>query len=62
MTVRESIADDTLSDYRVPAGTVIYVLANAINRLPMYWGPTADDCKNIVTEVSWLESYQRLVF
>ncbi|KAN0112240.1 cytochrome P450 [Hyaloscypha variabilis] len=42
MTVRQSLADDVLGEYRVPAGTVIYVLANAINRLPMYWGPTAD--------------------
>lgn len=42
MTVRQSLADDTLGGYHVPAGTVIYVLANAINRLPMYWGPTAD--------------------
>ncbi|KAL2072954.1 hypothetical protein VTL71DRAFT_10278 [Oculimacula yallundae] len=43
MTVRESIADDQLGEFHVPGGTVIYVLANAINRLPMYWGPTADD-------------------
>jgi cytochrome P450 len=43
MTVRESIADDKLGEYHVPAGTVIYILANAINRLPMYWGPTADE-------------------
>lgn len=43
MTVRESLADDKLGEYHVPAGTVIYVLANAINRLPMYWGPTADE-------------------
>ncbi|KAE9376164.1 cytochrome P450, partial [Stipitochalara longipes BDJ] len=43
MTVRQSLADDMLGEYRVPAGTVIYVLANAINRLPMYWGPTADE-------------------
>jgi cytochrome P450 len=42
MTVRQSLADDMLGEYKVPAGTVIYVLANAINRLPMYWGPTAD--------------------
>jgi cytochrome P450 len=42
MTVRQSLEDDTLGPYLVPAGTVIYVLANAINRLPMYWGPTAD--------------------
>jgi len=43
MTVSQSIADDRLGEYHVPAGTVIYVLANAINRLPMYWGPTADE-------------------
>jgi cytochrome P450 len=43
MTVRQSLADDMLGEYKVPAGTVIYVLANAINRLPMYWGPTADE-------------------
>ena len=42
MTVRQSIADDTLGGYKVPGGTVVYVLANAINRLPMYWGETAD--------------------
>lgn len=42
MTVRQSLADDFLGEYKVPAGTVVYVLANAINRLPMYWGPTAD--------------------
>ncbi|KAI1334059.1 cytochrome P450 [Xylariaceae sp. FL0016] len=43
MTVRQSLADDTLGGYKVPAGTVIYCLANAINRLPSYWGPTADE-------------------
>jgi cytochrome P450 len=43
MTVRQSLEDDYLGDYKVPAGTVVYVLANAINRLPMYWGPTADE-------------------
>lgn len=43
MTVRQSLADDRLGGYHVPAGTVIYVLANAINRLPMYWGDTADE-------------------
>jgi cytochrome P450 len=42
MTVRQSLADDVLGGYKVPAGTVIYVLANAINRLPAYWGETAD--------------------
>lgn len=43
MTVRQSIKDDKLGDYFVPAGTTIYVMANAINRLPMYWGPTANE-------------------
>lgn len=42
MTVRQSLAEDSLAGYRIPAGTVVYVIANAINRLPMYWGPTAD--------------------
>src|SRR4051812_13946365 len=30
MTVRQSIADDKLGEYMVPAGTTIYILANAI--------------------------------
>jgi len=42
MTVRQSLKDDMLGPYKVPAGSVIYVLANTINRLPMYWGPTAN--------------------
>jgi cytochrome P450 len=42
MTVRQSLADDYLGSYEVPAGTVVYVLANAINRLPSYWSKTAD--------------------
>lgn len=42
MTVRQSLADDRLGPYQVPGGTVIYVLANAINRLPAYWGDDAD--------------------
>ncbi|EHK98283.1 putative Cytochrome 4F8 [Glarea lozoyensis 74030] len=39
----DNVCHDMLGDYKVPAGTVIYVLANAINRLPMYWGPTANE-------------------
>jgi len=42
MTVRKTIADDTLAGYYIPAGTTIYLMANTINRLPMYWGDTAD--------------------
>lgn len=43
MTVRQSLEDDRLGPYKVPGGSVIYVLANAINRLPAYWGATADE-------------------
>ncbi|KZL70659.1 cytochrome p450 monooxygenase protein [Colletotrichum incanum] len=43
MTVRQSVNDDILGGYKVPVGTVVYVLANAINRLPMYWGDRADE-------------------
>ncbi|KAK0656613.1 cytochrome P450 [Cercophora newfieldiana] len=43
MTVRQSLEDDTIGPYKVPGGTVIYVLANTINRLPQYWGETADE-------------------
>lgn len=43
MTVRQSLEDDTLGPFRVPGGTVIYVMANAINRMPLYWGETADE-------------------
>ena len=42
MTVRQTRADDHLGGYFVPAGTTVYLLANAINRLPSYWGPTAN--------------------
>lgn len=43
MTVREAKEDDYLGGYFVPKGTTVYVLANAINRLPQYWGETADE-------------------
>jgi cytochrome P450 len=42
MTVRKTIEDDTLAGYFIPAGTTVYLMANAINRLPMYWGKTAN--------------------
>ena len=42
MTVRETIKDDHLANYFVPAGTTVYIHANAINRLPTFWGPDAD--------------------
>ncbi|QKX63040.1 uncharacterized protein TRUGW13939_10208 [Talaromyces rugulosus] len=43
MTVRELVDDDKLGDYMVPKGTTVLVYANAINRLPEYWGPTVDE-------------------
>ncbi|KAK0624658.1 cytochrome P450, partial [Bombardia bombarda] len=43
MTVRQSLDDGQLGPYKVPGGTVIYVLANTINRLPSFWGETADE-------------------
>ncbi|KAL2260691.1 hypothetical protein VTK26DRAFT_5240 [Humicola hyalothermophila] len=42
MTVREVATACKLGPYAVPSGTVIYMLANAINRLPAFWGDTAD--------------------
>lgn len=42
MTVRKSIVDDHLGPHFIPAGTTIYIHANAINRLPVYWGDNAD--------------------
>lgn len=43
MTVRQSLEDDQLGPYKIPGGTVVYVLANTINRLPSYWGDDADE-------------------
>ena len=42
MTVRKTIEDDTLAGFFIPAGTTVYLMANTINRLPMYWGADAD--------------------
>ncbi|EAQ92663.1 hypothetical protein CHGG_00898 [Chaetomium globosum CBS 148.51] len=42
MTVRESLRDDVIEGYKVPAGTVVYMLANAINRMEWFWGDDAD--------------------
>lgn len=43
MTVRKTIEDDTLGGFFIPAGTTVYLMANTINRLPMYWGETANE-------------------
>ena len=42
MTVRELINDDRLGGYDVPAKTTVYIHANAIHRLPSFWGDDAD--------------------
>lgn len=42
MTVRQSLANDQLGGYEVPAGTTVYIHANAIHRLPSFWGDNAD--------------------
>ena len=42
MTVRQNVKADKLGDYEIPPGTTVYVLAQVINRMPDYWGPTAD--------------------
>lgn len=43
MTVRQTREDDKLGEYFIPAGTTVYLLANTINRLESYWGPTANE-------------------
>lgn len=43
MTVRQAREDDYLAGYHVPAGTTVYLMANAINRLESYWGSTANE-------------------
>ncbi|KAL2126647.1 hypothetical protein VTI74DRAFT_479 [Chaetomium olivicolor] len=45
MTVRESVEDDMLGGYAVPGRTVVYLLANAINRMEWFWGDDADEFK-----------------
>lgn len=42
MTVRQSISRDVISGYAIPGGTSVYMFSNAINRLPQYWGTSAD--------------------
>ena len=42
MTVRQTIAADRLGGYDIPAGTTVYIHANAIHRLPSFWGDTAN--------------------
>ena len=43
MTVREAVNDDVIDTFHIPSGTVIYMFANAINRMEEFWGDDADD-------------------
>ena len=43
MTVRETQVDDIIDQTAVPAGTIVYMLANAINRMEWFWGDDADE-------------------
>ena len=43
MTVRETQVHDIIHQTAVPAGTVVYMLANAINRMEWFWGDDADE-------------------
>lgn len=40
---RQPLQDDTLAGYSIPKGTTVYMHANAIHRLPSFWGDTADE-------------------
>ena len=42
LTIREALFNTTLLQYAIPKGTIIYIMANAINRMPKYWGLDAD--------------------
>ena len=41
-TIRETLCDTHLGGYAVPKGTILYIMANAINRQEHYWGPDPD--------------------
>lgn len=42
LTVRQSVEADTFSGYHIPGGTPVYIFPSVVNRLPAYWGATAD--------------------
>ncbi|KAI9661934.1 MAG: hypothetical protein M1821_009174 [Bathelium mastoideum] len=43
ITIREALCDTSLAEYDIPKGTIVYVMANAINRMEEYWGPRPDE-------------------
>ena len=42
LTARMNSADDQLCGYHIPAGTTVAMFSNTINRIPHFWGETAD--------------------
>ena len=42
LSARQNSADDHLAGFHIPAGTIVFMYCNTINRAPGYWGPTAD--------------------
>ena len=42
LTARMNSADEQLCGYHIPAGTTVAMFSNTINRLPQFWGETAD--------------------
>lgn len=43
MTVREALQDDVIKGYKIPKGTILYMLANAINHMYWFWGDEPND-------------------
>ncbi|KAG8532556.1 uncharacterized protein KY384_002433 [Bacidia gigantensis] len=43
LTSRQLISEDRLAGHVIPPQTYVAIHANAINRLPQYWGPTAGE-------------------
>ena len=41
-TCRRLVNADRLGGYDIPGGSTVYIFANAIHRLPQFWGDTAD--------------------
>ena len=42
-TSRRSLSEDRLAGHIIPPGSYVAIHANAVNRLPRYWGPTAGE-------------------
>ena len=42
-TSRRAVSEDRLGGHLIPPDTYVSIHANAVNRLPQYWGPTASE-------------------